>query len=80
MRDLRRHKVSVLFPENLLCKVRLFASLRGESLSQAILRLTQRGLSEEFGEGFVDPKVLERLAGSIEAGGDALRDSEDLYL
>ena len=75
-----RHKVSVLFPVDLLKKVRIVASVRGEPLSQAIVRLTERGLREEFGDGSVDLEALEKAIGHIPAGGDALKDSEDLYL
>jgi len=75
-----RQKVSVLFPVDLLKKVRLVASVRGEALSQAIVRLTEKGLREEFGDGSVDMKALEQALGSIPAGGDALKDTEDLYL
>ncbi len=75
-----RHKVSVLFPVDLLKKVRMVASVRGEPLSQAIVRLTEKGLKEEFGDGSVNLEALEKAIGSISAGGDALKDSEDLYL
>lgn len=74
-----RHKVSVLFPAGLLKKVRMVASVRGEPLSQVIVRLTERGLKEEFGDGSVNMEALEKAIGSIPAGGDALQDAEDLY-
>ena len=75
-----RRKISVLFPPGLLKKVRMVASIKGEPLSQAIVRLTERGLKEEFGDGSVNLKALEEVVGSLPAGGNALKDSEDLYL
>jgi len=73
-------KVSVLFPVDLLKKVRMLASTRGESLSRVIVELTEVGLKKEFGDGSVDIEAMEKAIGSIPAGGNALEDSEDIYL
>ena len=73
-----KHKVSVMFPVNLLKKVRMLASLREEPVSQTIVWLAEKGLREEFG-GEVNLKAMDELAGSVPAGGDAQKDAEELY-
>ena len=72
-------KVSVLFPVDLLQKVRMVAAMRQENTSQAIVRLTMEGLKKEMGSGEADLDLLDRLVGSIPAGGDAVEDSREAF-
>ena len=72
-------KVSVLFPVDLLQKVKLVAALRQENTSQAIVRLTAEGLKKEMGTGEANLDLLDRLVGSIPAGGDAVKDSREAF-
>ncbi len=74
-----RQKVSVLFPVELLRKVKLLAALKEENTSQTIVRLTEKALKEELGTGEVSWEALAELEGRVPAGGDALKDSEEVY-
>jgi len=74
-----RQKVSILFPGDLLRKVKFLAALREENTSQTIIRLTERALREELGTGEVSWEALAELEGKVPAGGDALKDSEEVY-
>ena len=78
-KGIKKQKVSVLFPVDLLKKIRMLASLREESLSQTIIWLTEKGIKEELGDGKVNLKIMDKLVGSIPIGGDALKDSEEIY-
>ena len=72
-------KVSVLFPVDLLQRVKMVAALRQENTSQAIVRLTMEGLRKEMGTGEADLELLDRLVGSVPAGGDAVEDSREAF-
>ncbi|RLD92031.1 MAG: hypothetical protein DRI93_07190 [Aquificota bacterium] len=74
-----RQKVSVIFPTETLRKIKLIAALKEENTSQAIVRLTEKALEEELGKGEVSWEKLAELEGKIVAGGDALKDSEEVY-
>ena len=75
----RVKKVSVLFPVDLLRKVKMVAAMRQENTSQAIVRLTMEGLKKEMGSGEANLDLLDRLVGSIPAGGDAVEDSREAF-
>ncbi|RLB79714.1 MAG: hypothetical protein DRH24_12045 [Deltaproteobacteria bacterium] len=72
-------KVSVLFPVDLLRKIQMVASLRQENMSQAIVRLTAQALRQEMGSGEADLELLDKLVGSVPAGGDAVEDSREAF-
>jgi len=72
-------KVSVLFPIDLLQKVKMVAAMRQENTSQAIVRLTMEGLKKEMGSGEANLDLLDRLVGSIPAGGDAVEDAREAF-
>ena len=74
-----RRKVSVMFPVDLLRKVKLLSGLRQEPMSQTIVWLTGKALDKEFGLGEVNLEVLDRMVGSVPAGGDAVKDAEEIY-
>jgi len=61
-------KVSVLFPDDLLRKIKMVALMRQENTSQAIVRLTMEGLKKEMGTGEANLDLLDQLVGSIPAG------------
>lgn len=72
-------KVWVLFPVDLLRKIQMVASLRQENMSQAIVRLTAQALRQEMGSGEADLELLDKLVGSVPAGGDAVEDSREAF-
>jgi len=57
----------------------MVAAMRQKNTSQTIVRLTMEGLKKEMGTGEANLDLLDRLVGSIPAGGDAVKDSKEPF-